>query len=122
MWGVGSSPSLPLCHPCQCQDSSVRISGSGPDGLEAGRIPASLGPSVGLCLPTVCSAQAGLFESSFDWAPVGSGGAIVATEEVVRRPFVPVGRRTTWASAGVEITGAATRAEVPLKPRDPLAL
>ena len=53
---------------------------------------ASLGPSLGLCLPYVCSAQPGLVESvSFDRALIGSGGAVVATERVVHRSFVPVG-------------------------------
>ena len=49
--------------------------------MEAGHIPASLGPSVGVCLPSVCSAQAGLVEST---SFVGSGGTVVATERVVR--------------------------------------
>ena len=63
-----------------------------PDGLKAELVPTRLGPSVCLCLPTVCSAQAGLVESaSFDWALIGSGGTIVATERVVRRSFFPVG-------------------------------
>ena len=62
--GVRLSPSRPLCHPRLCQASSLRLSGSRPDGLEAGCIPAPLGQSVCLCLPTICSAQAGLVESS----------------------------------------------------------
>ena len=53
--------------------------------MEAGHVPAPLGPSVCLCLPAVCSAQAGLVESaSFDRALVGSGGTVVATVRVVR--------------------------------------
>ena len=82
--GVWSSPSRPLYHPRQCQASFVHLSGSGPNGLEAERIPASLGPPTGLCLPTVGSAQTGLVErASFNQALVGSGGAVVATERVV---------------------------------------
>ena len=77
--GVRASPSRPLCHPHQYQASSVRVPGSGPDGLEAGRVPAPVGPSVYLCLPTVFAAQAGFVESSsFDLALVSSGGSVVS--------------------------------------------
>ena len=53
--------------------------------MEAGRVPTPLGPSVSLCLPSVCSAaQAGVVESSsFDHALVSSGGAVVVPERVV---------------------------------------
>ena len=52
-----------------------------------------MGVSVSLCLPAVCSAQAGFVESaSFDRALVGSSGAVVVTERVVRRSFVLVGQ------------------------------
>ena len=55
--------------------------------MEAGLVPASLGPSLGLCLPSMCSALADLVESaSFDRALVGSGGT-VAAERVVCRSF-----------------------------------
>ena len=64
--GLQLSPSRPLCHLCQC-------------------VPTPLGQSVGLCLATVCSAQAGLVENaSFVGAVIGSGGTVVATERVVR--------------------------------------
>ena len=55
----------------QCQASSVHVSSSGPDSVLAGRVPAPLGPSVSLFLLSICSAQAGIVESS---AFVGSGG------------------------------------------------
>ena len=90
--------------------------------MEAGRVPAPLGPSVSLCLPTVCSAQAGLIESAcFDWALVGSGDTVVAIERVVRRSFVPVGRQATRTSTGVALAGPTPCAEVPSRPRDPPA-
>ena len=77
--GVRSSPSQPFCHSHQCQASTLYLFGSRPNGLEA-----PLGSSVYLCLPTVCSAQAGLVESaSLDRALVGSGGAVVSAERVV---------------------------------------
>ena len=98
--GCSTVPSQPLC---QCQDSYLYLSGSGSNGLEAGRIPAPLGPSVGLCLPTICSA------------------AIVTTERVIRRSFVPVGQRSTRTSAGVELAGPPPHVDVPLRPRNPLA-
>ena len=103
-----------LWHPLQCQAPALLLTSSGPDGLEAECVPAPLGPSVYLCLPAVCSAQAGLAESaSFDRALVGSGDPIVATERVVCRSFVPVGWQTTRTSTGVKFTGPATHAEVP---------
>ena len=89
--------------------------------MEAGLVSAPLGPSVCLCLPTVCSAQAGLVESSFDRALVGPDDAIVASERVVHKSFVPVGRQTAKTYAGVELAGPATCAEVPSRPRDLLA-
>ena len=52
--------------------------------MEAGRVLTSWRLSVSLCLPSVCSAQAGVVESSsFDRALVGSGGTIVASERMV---------------------------------------
>ena len=75
---VPISTSLPAY---QCPASALHFAGSGPNGMEAGRIPTPLGPFVSLCLPTICSVQAGLVESaSFDRDLVGSGGTIVATE------------------------------------------
>ena len=50
-----------------------------------------------------------------------SGGAVLGTERVVCRSFVPVGRQTTQISAGVELVGPATYMEGPLRPRDPSA-
>ena len=120
--GVLSSPSQPLYHTCQCQASSLHLSGSRPDGLEAGHVPAPLGQSVCLCLPTVCSAQAGLVESaSFDQALIGSGGGHCGHRKSGSRSFVPVDLRTTQTSAGVELAVPATRAKVPSRPRDPPA-
>ena len=54
--GVWSSPSRPLCHSSQCQASSVRVSSSRPEGVEARHIPTPLGPSISLCLPSICLA------------------------------------------------------------------
>ena len=52
-WDAATS-FLTLCHPCQCQASDLHFTGSEPDGMEAGCVPASLGPSVSLCHPPVC--------------------------------------------------------------------
>ena len=72
-------------------------------------------------MPSRCLLYSGgIVESvAFDRAFIGFGGAVVATESVVRRSFVPVGRRTTLTSAGVEVAGSAPCAEVLLRPRDP---
>ena len=88
--------------------------------MEAGRGTTPLRPSLSLFLPSICSAQAGVVKSSaFDWTLIGFCGAVVAPQGVVHRPLVPVGRRTTRTSAGVELTGVASRAEVPASLRDP---
>ena len=42
----------------------------------------------------------------------------MATERVVRRSFVPVGRLTFRTSAGVELAGSVAHAEVLSRPRD----
>ena len=86
--GVWLSPSRPLCHPRQWQASSIRVSGSEHIGVEAWHIPTPLGPIICLCLPSVCSPQAGVVESfAFNRTVVGSGGAIVAPQGVIHRPL-----------------------------------
>ena len=120
--GVRSLPSRPLCHPYQCQASSIYVSGSVSIGVETWHVTIPWGHSISLCLPSVFSAQAILVESStFDRTHIGSGGAILAPQGVVRQPLILVGRRTTRASKDVGLTSATPCAEVPSRPRDPLA-
>ena len=120
--GVFSCPHLDLFATCTNPKFPLYIFGSRPDGVEAGRVSAPLVTSVCLYLPTICSALAGLVEcASFDCALVGSGGAVVATERVVRRSFVPIVRQTSRTSAGVELAGPATHVEIQSRPRDPPA-
>ena len=118
--GVRSFPSRPLCHPRQCQASSICVSGCRPESVEARHVPTPLGPSIGLCLPSICSAQAGVVDSfAFNRTLIGSGVAVVAPQGVVCRPFVSVSRRTARASAGVKLDGATPPAEVSSRLRDP---
>ena len=119
LWGLWRSPSRSVCHSSECQASSLHLTDSRSDSVEAGCVSTSLRPSLGLCLPSICTASTVTVESaSFDRPLVGSGGAVVATERVVRLSFVSVGRQTTLISTDVELAGSASRAEVP-RPRDP---
>ena len=104
-----ASPSRPLCHLSEHQAPAVCVAGTGPSSLEVGCLPTSVGPSVRLCLPAVCSSQAGSLQGS------------VVPERVVHRPSVAVSRRTSRASASVERACPALSAEVPSRLRDPLS-
>ena len=117
--GVQSSHSQPLCHPLQCQASSVCASSSGPDGVKAGCIPAPLGPC---CqpMPSLHLLCSGRCCREFCFRP-GSHWFLWPREGVVCQPSVLAGWRTTRTFAGVELAGTAPRVEVPSRPRDHLA-
>ena len=68
------------------------VPGSGPAGLEAGCLTASVGPSVRLCLPAVCSSRAGSLQSSRLNMPLVSSGESAVAPGVVHRPAIAVDR------------------------------
>ena len=84
IYSVLMCPHLDLCAiRTNTKIPRVCVPGAGPYDLEAGCIPASMGPSVCLCLPTICSTQAGSVQGShLDWLLVDSGGFTVAPEGV----------------------------------------
>ena len=114
-----SSPSQPLCHPHQCQASSVYISGSRPDDLEAERVSGSstLGtifqpmPShCLLCLGRYCRE---FFSRWFWWCRCGPRRLADMLSLLVDEPLeLP----QVW-----NLLVQPPCAEVPLRSRDPLA-
>ena len=76
-----------------------------------------MGPSVRLCLPAICSSQAGsLLGSRFDRPLIDSSGSAAAPEGVVCRLFVAVGGRTSQISANLEPVCTAPQVEVTSRP------
>ena len=72
-----------------------------------------VGPSVSVCLPTICVSQAGsLPSSSFDKLLISSGGSAVVTEGMF-----PSCRQTSRTSTVVEPSCSTTCEEVPSRPQ-----